>query len=224
MRNKFLVLATLALAAPVSAQTGHGDHGSHGPVADGGKVADGWHARRDRMQAGQGLEQLRFVSTGPNSFHALMGSTNAIFWNPKNTATGQFELSAAFTQNKANGSHPEGYGLVFSGANLDKPDQSYVYFLVRDGKYLINHRAGEEVHRIVQWTEHAAIKKPDANGRSTNRLAVRVSGNDLQYIVNGQVIHTQDASYVKPDGIVGVRVNMHLDMRIDDFKTMPGKG
>lgn len=224
MRNKFLVLAALAVAAPVSAQAGGHAHGDHGALADGGKVATGWFARRDRMAAGEGLDQLSFVAAGSSSFHARMGSTNAIFWNPKNSVSGEFELSATFTQNKSNGSHPEGYGLVFNGANLDKPDQTYFYFLVRDGKYLINHRAGEEVHRLVAWTDHAAIAKADASGKSTNKLAVRVAGSELQYLVNGQVVHRQDASQVKTGGIVGVRVNMHLDMRIDDLKTAMVKG
>ena len=224
MRNGILVLAALAVAAPAVAQSGGHAHGAHEPLKDGGKVAAGWQARRDKMAAGEGLGEVRFLTAGTNTFHATMGSTNAIFWNPKNIATGEFELSATFTQTKPNASHPEGHGLVFNGANLDKPDQSYVYFLVRDGKYLINHRAGEEVHRIVPWTEHAAIKKADATGRTSNKLAVRVTGSQLQYVVNGQVVHTQDANYVKPDGIVGVRVNMHLDMRIEEFKTGLSKG
>lgn len=227
MRNTVMILAALAAAAPAAAQSGghaHGDHGTHGALTNGGKVASGWHARRDRMNAGQGLEALSFVATGPQSFHATMGSTNAIFWNPNQVAKGEFQLGATFTQNKLNGSHPEGYGLVFNGANLDQPNQSYVYFLVRDGKYLINHRAGEEVHKLVTWTEHPAIRKAAADGTTSNHLSVRVIGSELQYIVNGQVVHTQDANYVKPDGIVGVRVNMHLDMKIEDFKTLPSKG
>ena len=107
---------------------------------------------------------------------------------------------------------------MFNGTNLDKANQSYVYFLVKDGQYLINHRAGEEVHKIVPWTAHAAITKPDASGRSTNRLAVKVVGNEVQYIVNDQIIHKQDRSYMKPDGLIGLRVNMHLDMLIENFQ------
>ena len=117
--------------------------------------------------------------------------------------------------------HPEGYGLVFNGANLDRDNQSYVYFLVREGKYLINHRAGNDVHKIVPWTDHAAINKSDASGKVSNALTVQVKGNNVNYIVNGQIVHQQKRDYMKPDGIVGLRVNMFQDMHVASFGLKP---
>jgi hypothetical protein len=68
--------------------------------------------------------------------------------------------------------------------------------------------------------------KPDASGRSVNTLEVRVSANQIQYVVNGQVVHTSPKAVTatlpppgrgqtaptKPvtlstDGIWGVRIN-----------------
>src|SRR5262245_20907916 len=210
MRIAFLAFTLVCAAAPVAAQ--HAEHAGHG-----GGLPAGWHARRDNKPADAELEGVQFVAVG-DAFHAMMGMTNAIFWNPKNLAKGEFEASATFTQTKKPEMHPEGYGLVFNGSNLDQPNQSYVYFLVRDGQFLINHRAGNEVHRIVPWTANDAIRKPDAEGKSTNTLAVQVKGNDVNYLVNGNVIHTQQRDHLNPDGIVGLRVNMHLDMQIEGFK------
>ena len=216
MRLALIVSVFAAVAMPAAAQHAHKES-----VSGGGKLPAGWHARRDKQAADANLDNVKFMAMGAHAFHVTMGGTNATFWNAANDAKGEFELSATFVQTRPNEEHPEGAGLVFNGANLDKPNQSYVYFLVRDGKYLINHRAGEDVHKIVPWTAHNAIAKQDATGKTTNKLAVRVAGNDVQYIVNGQVVHTQKRDYMKPDGIVGLRVNMHLDMHVQDFQLKP---
>jgi len=219
MRFFITLTALLCAAAPVAAQHAHGGGGAE--VKGTGRLPDGWNARIDKQPANAALERLNLMQMGANTLHAQMGMANAIFWNAQNDGQGEFEVSATFRQTKANAHHAEGYGLVFNGSNLDQANQSYVYFLVKDGQYLINHRAGEEVHKIVPWTAHAAITKPDASGRSTNRLAVKVVGNEVQYIVNDQIIHKQDRNYMKPDGLVGLRVNMHLDMLIENFQVKP---
>ena len=213
MRAPFMALALACAVAPVAGQQAEKASSA---------LAAGWQARVDKKAAGEGLENVKFVSMG-GGFHATMGMANAIFWNPKHEAKGEFELSASFTQTRKPAMHAEGYGLVFNGAHLDQPNQSYVYFLVREGKFLINHRAGEEVHKIVPWTDHAAITKSDADGKHTNTLTVRVVGNDVNYLVNGQVVHKQLREHVNPDGMVGLRVNMHLDLHIADFKVTPAK-
>src|SRR5688572_1341098 len=152
-----LIAITLACAvSPVAAQHEHA-------AGRGAGLPAGWHARRDNKPADAELEGVGFMSKG-NAFHVMMGMTNAIFWNPQNVAKGEFELSATFSQMKKPEMHPEGYGLVFNGSNLDQANQSYVYFLVKDGQYLINHRAGNEVHKIVPWTANEAIAKADAAG------------------------------------------------------------
>lgn len=189
-------------------------------VTGGGQLPPGWQARRDKKAANAELDNVKFDAMG-SGFHATMGMTNAIFWNPVNLGTGEFEVSGTFIQMKPNAMHPEGHGLVFNGKNLEMDDQSYVYFLVRDGKYLINHRAGADVHKIVEWTEHPAIKKADASGKTTNELMVQVVGKDVKYLVNDQVLRTDSRDYMKPDGIVGLRINMGLDVHVADFKMKP---
>src|SRR5687768_14523295 len=136
MRLALIAAVLAAVAAPAAAQHTHQE-----TVSGGGKLPPGWHARRDKQAADANLENVKFMPMG-SGFHITMGGTNATFWNPANDAKGEFELSASFVQTKPNEMHPEGAGLMFNGANLDKPNQSYVYFLVRDGRYLINHRAG----------------------------------------------------------------------------------
>ena len=116
MRTPMLVLAALALATPVAGQGGHAHGGAE--ITGGGQLPPGWHARRDKKAADQELDNVKFVAMGPG-FHVTMGGTNATFWNPANVAQGEFEAGATFNQTKANPMHPEGYGLVFNGAQLD---------------------------------------------------------------------------------------------------------
>lgn len=219
MRFPVLAIALLCAATPVAAQHGHVGHDE---VKGSGRLPDGWNALIDGQPANTALERLNLMQMGANTLHVQMGMANAIFWNEKDNVKGEFELSATFRQTKQPAHHPEGYGLVFNGSRLDGPEQSYVYFLVKDGQYLINHRAGDEVHKVVPWTAHAAIAKPDASGKVTNDLAVRVVGKDVLYIVNGQVVHRHDRDYLQPDGIVGFRVNMHLDVVIENFRVTQG--
>jgi len=216
MRFFLALTAVLCAATPVAAQHDHGAHGAE--IKGTGRLPDGWNARIDRQPANTALDRLNLMQMGPNTLHVQMGAANAVFWNPQYNAQGEFELGATFRQLKPLEHHPEGYGLVFNGSNLDKSNQAYVYFLVKDGQFLINHRAGEELHKIVPWTAHAAIKKADASGRETNELAVRVVGKDVLYIINGEVVQRHDREYMKPDGFVGFRVNMHLDMQVENFR------
>lgn len=217
MRIFLYTAALLCIAAPVAAQ--HAQHAGHEAEVKGtGRLPDGWNARIDRQPANTALDRLNLVQMDASTLHVQMGMANAIFWHPKHDVKGEFEVSATFRQTKPNTHHPEGYGLVFNGSNLDKDNQSYVYFLVKDGQFLINHRAGAEVHKIVPWTAHAAITKADASGTSTNELAVKVSGKDVLYLVNGQVVQRHDREYMNPDGVIGLRVNMHLDVMIENFQ------
>jgi hypothetical protein len=109
---------------------------------------------------------------------------------------------------------------VFGGSDLDGPKQSYVYFLVaQDGTWLIKRRDGEATQNVVDKTANAAVKKPDASGKSTNALEVRVGADKIDYVVNGTVVHSTPKTGLtaKADGIYGIRVNHLLEVHIDGF-------
>lgn len=131
-------------------------------------------------------------------------------WNPANTASGNYTLEGTFTLLEPSG-HVNYYGLIYGGRNLEGAQQSYVYFLVaQNGSFIIRHRVGNDtVHDVVGRTTNAAVAQPGANRQSVNRLQVRVGANDIQYLVNGTVVHTAPKSGMaaQTDGIWGVRVN-----------------
>jgi hypothetical protein len=210
----------LFAAAPLVAQaTG----AKHDPdiKSDRGALPTGWKGRADGATAK--IEDAKFVAMGPG-FHVTSGPA-AIYWRDANATTGPFTATATFTQTRAP-KHPEAYGIIFMGKNLQGADQNYAYFLVRgDGKVMVKHRAGSEVHTILNWTDNAAVHKADASGKATNRLTVDASKPDsVRLFVNGAAVAALPGSHLgSTNGIVGLRVNHNLDVHIADFSVTPAK-
>jgi hypothetical protein len=199
-------------------------------VSDGGVKLAGWTGRVDPQaaKAGRNIGEAKFVGMG-SGFHVTSGPA-AIYWNPVNTAKGNYTVTSTFTQTKA-AAHPEAYGILLGGSNLDASNQGYLYFVVRqDGKYLINHRANDStVHKIVDWTANPAVKPIDASGKATNTLSVVVGADKVSFLVNGIEVNSLPRSQVDmggpgsgTSGIVGVRVNHNLDVHIDGLAITPG--
>jgi hypothetical protein len=198
-------------------------------VADGGVKMAGWTGRIDPQaaKAGRNITEAKFVGMGAG-FHVTSGPA-AIYWNPANTAKGNYTVTSTFTQTKA-AAHPEAYGVVIAGQNLETPNQSYLYFVVRqDGKYLINHRANDStVHKIIDWTANPAVKAIDASGKATNTLSVVVGAEKLSFLVNGVEVNSLPRSTIDAggphsgtSGIVGLRVNHNLDVHVDGLAITP---
>ena len=203
-RYSFILLAALmSLVAPLAAQ-----------------APAGWQVRVDRSQNASdpdNVPDLKVMTMG-KGFH-VTGGPAGVFWNPANRVAGNYTARATFNLMKPSG-HTNYYGLVFGGQALEGAAQKYHYFLVaQDGTYIIKTRNGEKVDDIRGGTPHAAIRKPGADGRSTNNLEVRV-GNDIQYVVNNTVVHTtpRSGATAVTDGIVGVRINHVLDVHVDAFE------
>jgi hypothetical protein len=180
----------------------------------------GWRVRVDRSTNAADPDAagaVKFVTSG-SGFHATNPQA-AVFWNPTNTATGNYTLKGTFTLLKPSG-HTNYYGLVFGGGDLEGAGQSYLYFLVaQDGTWLIKQRQGEDTKDVAPKTANDAVKKPDAGGKSTNALEVRVGASKIDYLVNGTTVHSTPKTglTMKTDGIYGIRVNHQLDVQVDGF-------
>ena len=178
----------------------------------------GWKVRADRSTSATDPDAagtIQFVTSGAG-FHATTPQA-AVFWNPSNTASGNYTLKGTFTLNKPSG-HTNYYGLIFGGSNLDGAQQSYTYFMVaQDGTWLIKKRNGEATENVSQKTANDAVKKPDASGKSTNALEVRVGADKVDFVVNGTVVNSQPKSAVKTDGVYGIRSNHLLDVQVDNL-------
>ena len=215
---RITTLATLALiAAPLGAQqatkapekkdakptTARADKDPTREVAGAGLPA-GWHARFDKPNA---------VAPMGGGYHVTSGPA-AIYWDAKNSASGNYTISASFTQTKAP-THPEAYGLFVDGKALQGPNQSYAYLLVRgDGKYMIKHRASDtELHTIQDWIESPAVNKANEAGQATNKLSIAVGADSVRMSINGTQVFAKERSYMGPmNGFYGYRVNHNLDV------------
>src|SRR6185503_21054724 len=145
-------------------------------------------------------------------FHATNPKA-AIYYNPANTASGTYTLKGTFTLMKPSG-HNNYYGLVFGGSGLEGAQQSYLYFLVaQNGTFLVKRRDGDaSTVNVKARTPNDAIKKPGDDGKSTNALEVRVSGDKIDFVVNGTVVHSEPKGALKTDGFYGIRVNHLLEV------------
>jgi hypothetical protein len=178
----------------------------------------GWKVRVDRSTEASDPDAsgaIKFVTMG-TGFHATNPQA-AVYWNPANTASGAYTLKGTFTLMRPSG-HVNYYGLVFGGSALEGAQQSYLYFVVaQNGTWLIKSRNGGATGTIAPNTPNAAVKTPDATGKSTNALEVRVGAGKVDFVVNGAVVHSEPktGALAKTDGIYGIRVNHLLEVQID---------
>jgi hypothetical protein len=216
MRTLALVVSVLA-AAPIAAQTPvRKDPDNAVPGAAAAQLPAGWSLRLDRPAANGAMP--RFVRMG-DGYHVTSGPA-AVYYSPAMTASGAFTAEASFTQTKAS-AHPEAYGLVIGGKDLGGPAQDYLYFVVRqDGRFMIRHRAGTEVHTLQDWTASPAVRAADAEGKATNVLRVSAGADSVRFDVNGTQVAALPPG-VNTAGLVALRVNHNLDVHVSGFKVTP---
>jgi hypothetical protein len=202
-------LGTIAAAATLMA------------IAVSAQTPAGWKQRLDRSTSASDPDAagaVKFVTMG-NGFHAT-NPVAAVFWNPANTATGNYTATATFRLVKPS-NHTNYYGLVFGATDLEGPNQNYIYFTVaQDGTWLLKRRDGDtNAPTIAGKTASEVVKKPGADGTSVNELEVRVQPNKIDYVVNGSVVHStpKTGMTAKTDGLVGIRINHMLEVHIDNF-------
>jgi hypothetical protein len=201
--KSYVSVAVLALVAiaPLAAQT-----------------PKGWKLRVDRSMAASDPDaagDIKFVTNGPG-FHATNPQA-AVYWNPANTATGNYTLRASFRLEKPSG-HVNYYGLVFGGSGLEGAQQSYLYFVVaQDGTWLIKKRDGQSTSNVTPKTPNDIVVKPGADGKSINVLEVRVGADKVDFVVNSNTVHSESKTGImaNTDGIYGIRINHLLEVQVD---------
>ena len=163
--------------------------------------------------------ELKVVAMGKGV--RVTGGPAGVFWNATDTATGNFTAKATFNLQQPS-NHNNYYGIVFGGSDLAGAAQAYTYFMVsQNGSWLLKGRNGAQSPTLQRGT-HDAVVKPDASGKSANVVEVRVAGDTISYVVNGQVVHSMPKAGLKTDGLVGFRVNHMLDMQVEGFQVTKG--
>ena len=206
-----LLAASLGIAREVRAQSD-----PDRPVAGGGTMPAGWHARTDGNRP---IANVKFAPMGVGN-HVTLGPA-AVFWRDGDTASGSYKIEAKVWQfpSDTHRDHREGFGLFIGGRDLSGAGQHYTYFLIRDdGMFLVKRRQGDSTWTVQQWTASPAIVNPATNaaaGSSTeNTLAVRVSPAGVSFLVNGQQVYKGAAADLDTGGVFGFRMNHNLNVHL----------
>lgn len=178
---------------------------------------EGWMARFDH--AGTPDSALFFVSMEPG-WHVTTGP-RVILYNPSMTAAGEYRLTSEILVFPDPGR--EAFGIFFGGENLERDNQSYLYFLIRNtGSYLVKHRAGNETHTILPWTEHSAIATLEGGEDPVkNVLVIDAGADEVGFYVNGEMVNSLPRSDLRVDGVVGLRVNHNLNLHVTSLAVEP---
>lgn len=173
----------------------------------------GWHVRYD--QAGAADADLFFVEMTPG-WHITTGPAG-IMYHEDSTATGNFRVESTIHLFPTNGRDREAFGIFLGGTDLDGPDQSYLYFLLRNtGEFLIKRREGSETSTVTPWTAAPSMVKwdPSMEGTATNVLKVEAGPEQVTFSVNDRQVASLPRAQIRVDGIVGFRVNHGLNLHL----------
>ena len=191
-------------------------------VAGGGITAKGWTGMIDAAAAKKGMtvNDSKIAEMG-GGLHMTIGPAGT-FWNPANTASGDYTVGATFKEGKSSADHPHSYGVFIGGTKLNSPDQSYVYCVAYgSGEFLVRGFNGMTPVTYTKRQAHAAVKKAGADGSVTQEIAWTVKGDRAECSINGQVV----AGFTKAelvgagklastDGIYGIRASHNVDVMV----------
>jgi hypothetical protein len=196
------------------------------PQGENLKVPEGWEFRLDRADDSvKFIDEadkagLFFVNMTPG-WHLTTGP-RGIFYHPANTVMGEYSIHTKLYLFNPNGRNREGYGLFFAGKDLQKPEQEYIYFLIRNtGDFLVKARKGEELEVIIDWTASDAIVLYDNEEVSSvaNELMVKVGRDTLSFFINSEEVAAVPKQDFSTEGIFGLRVNHSVNLHIEDLGT-----
>ncbi|HEY5219465.1 MAG TPA: hypothetical protein VIJ16_06640 [Gemmatimonadaceae bacterium] len=223
------ILAVAAVVALPHVSSAQAQNETSRKVAGGGISAPGWQGEIDPQEARRGstLNDAKFAPEG-NGFHVTTGPATT-YWNPANTASGDYTVSATFTEPKFMNlnDHPHPYGIVIAGNNMGTAAQSYLYcaaygngrFIVRGfgpKAFQMNGREGEPnaaVHKA------AGVDQP-----VTQEIAMSVKGDKIECAINGTVVASYDKSALltagklsSTDGVYGIRFAHNTDAIVSNL-------
>lgn len=175
----------------------------------GGGVPSGYTGHTDNP--GAAITAARYTTSG-GRWEVTTGPAHIVY-RAADSASGQYTVSASFEQLEAP-RHPEAYGIIIGGQNLDQPTQRYTYFIARGtGEYAVKVRDGAEARDVIAFRAGEKMPKADASGQASYRLAAQVTADSVRFLVNDTAVGSVAKSAVSSDGIVGLRINHNLHVR-----------
>jgi hypothetical protein len=221
--NGFVFALAASLFAPVLIAQ---EKDAAKPVAGGGISVPGWMGKIDAQEekAGQVLNNAKLAQVGKD-LQVTTGPA-VTYWNPKNTASGNYTVKATFTESNYMGlnDHPHPYGIVIAGNDLGTPQQSYLYCAAYGNGTFIVRGFGPEPFRMgaPKPEPNPAINKAASKGSSvTQEIAMSVRGDKVECAINGTVVGSYDKAAVitagklkSTDGVYGIRFAHNTDAKV----------
>jgi len=215
MRFVYGCVVALALAVAMPSGMNAQEQESARKVAGGGISVAGWKGTVDPTEKTATVNDAKLSKEG-DVLHVTTGPA-ITYWNPSNTASGDYTVKATFTEPKYMNlnDHPHPYGIVIAGNDMGTPDETYLYcaaygngtFIVRGfgpAPFQLNGRRGEP---------NDAVHKAAGQGQSvTQEIAMSVKGDKVECAINGTVVASYPKSEVvgagklkSTDGVYGIR-------------------
>jgi hypothetical protein len=222
--------STLALALLVPAFLGAQAQGdSSRSVAGGGISAAGWMGKVDANaeKAGQTIKDAKLSEEG-KVLHVTTGPA-VTYWNPADKATGNYTVSATFTEPKYMNlnSHPHPYGVFIAGNDMGTDQQSDLYCAAYgNGTFIVRGFGPEPFKMNGRSGDSAAVHKAAGPGQPvTQTIALSVKGDKVECAINGTVVASYDKSELvtagklkSTDGIYGIRFAHNTEGTVADLK------
>jgi hypothetical protein len=225
-RCVFAVSLACLSAAPLLAQE---SPETNRKVAGGGITAPGWQGKvdTDAEKAGQTLADDKLALDG-KTLQITTGPA-VTYWNPQNTASGDYTVSATFTEPKFMNlnTHPHPYGIVIGGNGLGTADQSFIYCAAYgNGNFIVRGFGPEPFQLNGRREANDAVHKASGPGEPvTQEIAMQVKGDKISCIINGTTVKTLEKSEVvapgklkSTDGVYGIRFAHNTDATVTDLK------
>jgi hypothetical protein len=201
-------------------------------VPGGGIFVQGWTGKIDAgsVQQGRMINDAKLAQEG-NALHVTTGPATT-YWNPANTATGNYTVKATFLEPKfmAWNNHPHSYGIFIGGHNLGTDEMSLVYCVAYgDGKALVR-GFGPAVFTLLRPTPQASVHKAaDVGQPVTQEIEWRVKDGRAECAINGTVVAGYDNAQLvgagklqSTDGVYGLRFTHNVEAVITGFSMSKG--
>jgi hypothetical protein len=198
-------------------------------VAGGGITVPGWQGQIDSSaeKQGQTIKDAKLASEG-SGMRVTTGPAVS-YWNPSNTATGDYTVSATFNEPKFMNlnTHPHPYGVFIGGSDLGTPNASMLYCAAYgNGKFIVRGFGPEAFQMNGRGETNDAVHKASAPGEPVSQtIALSVKGDKVSCTINGTVVGTYNKSDVvssgklkSTDGIYGIRFAHNTDAIVTDLK------
>jgi hypothetical protein len=202
-------------AQPQAAQGGQDERSR--AIAGGGISAPGWTGFVHPSREDQGLTLNDAKLTQSGTTMQVTTGPAVTYWNPANTASGNYTVKATFTEpqfmNVNNHAHP--YGLFIAGNDMGTEQQSYLYCAAYGdrNRFIVRGFGPEPFQMNGRGGSNPAVRAAAGRGQSVSQeIAMSVDADSVDCSINGTVVASYPkAEVVAPgklkstDGIFGFR-------------------